>query len=300
MDTFPFHYAGNTSSLPAGTLDHYSCAPNTAEGGPEVVFRVSVPSSGFLSTAVYDGAGVDIDVHILSALDAQTCVHRGDLQARADVTAGYWYIVADTYVSGGVAQVGAFALDIGFTVPSSGPCEMEVGTMARVNDNGVHLAMPATGPMVMEAHLVTAGEPPPYPTTSTEELQAHYALSQAITGFVMYRQQVWAPLEGGTFYGAGIDSPTLFPTAHEAWYVNMYWTSAARPAKGTRMIVRDPSGGSRAVVVAAGYETGPGDLTSVGGTPEETHFYMHTGHLDPMKLGTAVDQTIPLGPRVCQ
>jgi hypothetical protein len=64
------------------------------------------------------------------------------------------------------------------------------------------------------------------------------------------------------------------------------------------MIVRDPSG-SRAVVVSAGYETGPGDLDYVGGTPEESHFYLRTGHLDTLTLGIATDQTLPLGPRVC-
>ena len=32
--------------------------------------------------------------------------------------------------------------------------------------------------------------------TATDELQAHYDLSQTTTGLVMYRTQVWAPLEG--------------------------------------------------------------------------------------------------------
>jgi len=115
----------------------------------------------------------------------------------------------------------------------------------------------------------------------------------------MYRTQQWAPLEGGSFYGAGIGDPSAFPALDEGWYVNMYWTSAARPAKGTRMILKDPNG-NRAVVVAAGYETGPGNLSYVGGTPEESHFYMGTTHLDTMTLGIATDQGLPLGPRLCQ
>jgi hypothetical protein len=245
---------------------------------------------------VYESSGVDVDVHILSALDDQACLSRGNLHAKADVTPGTYYVVIDTY--GGQANAGGYQLDIGFIEPSQGACGMQTGTMPRVNDNGNSLAMPATGMMVMEAHLVTQGEPPPYPTSFTDELTAHYALSQMTTGFVMHRSQVWAPLEGGTFYGAGIGSPTAFPVLHEGWYVNMYWTSAGRPAKGTRMIVRIP-GTSRAVVVAAGYETGPGDLSRVGGTPEETHFYMGTSHLGTMQLGIATDQTLPFGPRVC-
>jgi hypothetical protein len=203
----------------------YACAPDTDESGPEIVYRVSVPAAGFLSAAVYDGDGVDIDVQILSALDPAACLDRGDLHAASDVAAGQYWVIADSF--DGAAQAGAYRIDIGFVVPSAGPCGMEVGEMARVGDGGVPLAMPATGPIVKEAHLVTADEPPPYPTTATEELGAHAALSQSVTGFVMHRGEVWAPLEGGDFYGAGIGDPSAFPTLHEGWYVNMYWTPAA-------------------------------------------------------------------------
>ncbi len=300
VTSFPFTDSRDTSSEGESTLDGYSCLPNVDESGPEILYRVTVPAAGFLSAAVYEAGSADIDVHILSALDAATCLDRGNVHARADVTAGDVWIVADTYASGGQPQVGAFQIDIGFVVPSVGPCDMEVGEMARVNDGGNHLAMPATGPMVLEAHLVTQEEPAPYPSTSTDELAEHYVLSQDMTEFIMHRSQVWAPLEGGTFYGCGIGSPDDFPVLHEAWYVNMYWTAQSRPAKGTRMILRDPNGGSRAVVVAAGYETGPGNLAHIGGTPEEPHFYLGTGHLDDLQLGIAADQALPFGPRICQ
>ena len=305
VDTFPFHDARDTSAEGSNAIAAYACAADLDESGPEILYRVTVPADGFLSAAVYGAAAVDVDVHVLSALDPSApdgadCLDRGDEHARADVTKGYAWIVVDTFVAGGAPAAGAFDLDIGFLEPSKGPCGMETGEMPRMNDGGNALAMPATGPIVIEAHLVTQEEPPPYPTTSTEELADHYALSQAKTGLVMHRGQVWAPLEGGSFYGAGIGSPTDFPVVDEGWYVNMFWTAAARPSKGTRMILRDPNGGTRAVVVAAGYETGPGDLSYVGGTPEETHFYMGTQHQSPMQLGIATDQTLPFGPRVCQ
>lgn len=298
VDRFPYTNTNDTTTSPRSTFDRYDCAASSDESGNEVIYRVEVPASGFLSAAVFEGAGVDVDVHILSALDSQACVSRGNLQAKADVTPGTWFVVVDTYVSAGVPQAGSYRVDIGFIRPSEGACGLATGLMPRVNDNGNTLAMPATGKIVLEAHLVTQAEPMPYPTTFTEELEAHGALSQAATGLVMHRQQPWAPLEGGTFYGAGIGSPTLFPVVHEGWYVNMYWTSAARPARGTRMILRQP-GSSRAVVVAAGYETGPGDLTWVGGTPEETHFYLSTTHGSVLTLGIATDQSLPFGPRVC-
>jgi hypothetical protein len=115
----------------------------------------------------------------------------------------------------------------------------------------------------------------------------------------MHRGELWAPLEGGDFFGAGIGDPADLPTLDEGWYVNMYWTAAARPPKGTRMILRRSDDPTRAVVVAAGYETGPSDLTRIGGTTEETHYYLGTDHDAVLELGIATDQSLPLGPRVC-
>ena len=296
VSTFPFGEDRDTSLSTRSSLDHYSCGSTVNESGPEIVYQVTVPTSGFLSAAVQEQAGVDVDVQLLSSLDALACLARGNFHAHADVGPGVYYVVIDTY--GGIANAGAFHVDIGFTVPSQGACAMNTGTMARVGDLGTHLAMPATGNVVLEAHLVTQEEPAPFPSTQTEFLARHEALSQSRTGFVMHRNQPWAPLEGGTFYGCGIGLPSAFPVEHEAWYVNMYWTSADRPAKGTRMILRIP-GTSRAVVVAAGYETGPGDLAKIGGTPEETHYYLGPNTVQ-WTLGIATDQTLPYGPRVCQ
>jgi hypothetical protein len=307
VDTFPFTDAGDTAALPPRRLDRYACAPGTDESGPEAVYRVHALTAGFLSAAVYDESGVDVDVHILAASGADSdpdpdparCLDRGDRHARADVEAGLTWVVVDTYVRDGTPLAGPFRVDIGFLRPSQGPCTDAPRDLPRVGDGGLPLALPATGPIVLEAHLVTADEPPPYPSTPTEELAGHYALSQSRSGLVMHRRQTWAPLEGGTFYGAGTGSPTLLPVEHEAWYVNMYWTREARPPRGTRMILREPGGGPRAVVVAAGYETGPGNLAHIGGTPEETHFYMGTTHLDPMVIGFAADQGLAVGPRHC-
>jgi len=296
--TFSFSHDGNTAALPPGKLTAYSCKPSADESGPEQIYRVEVTGPAFLSAVVYPEAGVDVDVHILSALSAASCLDRGDDTAKSDVNTGVYFVVVDTYVSGGKALAGKYRVDIGLIAPSAGPCAMQTGTLARVKDGGKLLAMPATGPVVVEAHLVTQEEPPPYPTTATQELAAHKLLSQKKTGLVMKRTQVWAPLEGGGFYGAGIGSPTKFPVLDEGWYVNMYWTAAARPKAGTRMILRLPQS-KRAVVVAAGYETGPGNLAHIGGTPEESHFYLGTGHLSILQLGFAVDNALPLGPRMC-
>jgi len=304
VSTFPFTDERDTSADGVSNIDVYDCA-TTDESGAEIYYRIDIPSDGFLSVAVYDGDGVDIDVHILTDLDpaapkGATCVDRGDTQAKADVKAGHAWVVADSWANATQAFPGAYKIDIGFIPVVTGDCALETGSMPRVGDGGNSLAMPATGPVVMEAHLVTQAEPMPYPMTETEELTEHFALSQKATNMVLHRTQVWAPMEGGSFFGAGIGDPAAFPVVDEGWYVNMYWTAAARPPKGTRMILQKGDDLSRAVVVAAGYETGPGDLSSIGGTPEETHYYLGTEHHSVMKLGIATDQTLPLGPRRCK
>ena len=76
----------------------------------------------------------------------------------------------------------------------------------------------------------------------------------------------------------------------------MYWRD--RPAGGTRMIVKNPGNG-RAVVVSAGWETGPGSNTAIAGVTEEVHHWLGTQHRDTLQIGFAVDDTLPLGPIDC-
>jgi hypothetical protein len=304
VDSFPFTDERDTSTEGTAAIDSYACSPTTDEGGPEILYRVTVPADGFLSVAVYDGDGVDIDVHVLadldpSAPDGSSCIDRGDLSARADVEAGTAWIVADTWVGQSGPLPGAFRIDIGFVPFSEGPCEMLSGSIDRVGDGGMPLAMPATGPVVRQPHLVTQEEPAPFPTSTTDELAEHFELSQARTGLVMVREDEWTPLEGADFYGAGIGDPADVPVEDEGWFVTMYWTPASRPPRGTRMILRRPDNPTHAVVVAAGYDTGPADLSRVGGASEEAFFVLRSAHDDAMELGFAADPSLPLGPRRC-
>ncbi len=63
------------------------------------------------------------------------------------------------------------------------------------------------------------------------------------------------------------------------------------------MILRNPSNG-RAVVASAGWETGPGSNSFVGGATEEVHHWLQHSS-GPLEIGLAVDQTLPLGPIDC-
>lgn len=309
VDAFPYADQRSTADSDFTYVDAYACAPSTDESGSEWWYRVDVPEAGLLTAAIdeIDGDGIDVDVHLLDAPDPDACLDRDHAAVTAWVDAGSYYVVIDTFVSGGVPQDGPYTLDIQFSAGSGGDCalvptdvEMFWSSCAVpdcfTSGGDVFLATPTTGPVVKEAHLVTVDDAfgGGWPTSFTDGIDAHYALSEAATGYAMDRREPWAPAgEGGSRYGQAAYYVPL-PVEDEAWYVNMYWRQ--RPAPGTRMLL---SANGRTVVAAAGYETGPGSNTAVAGASEEIHHYLGTSHLSEITLGFAADQALPLGPIDC-
>ncbi len=116
---FPYTHSATTTGASSDQLDGYSCSPSTNESGPEVIYRVDVPADGFLALELPEaqlGPGVDIDVHLLQELDAGTCLDRGHWRAGALLTAGRYWVIADTWVEdGGPAHDGSYTLTFGLT-----------------------------------------------------------------------------------------------------------------------------------------------------------------------------------------
>ena len=115
IDALPYAVAGTTVGA-ASTIERYDCADTLDESGGEVVYAFSLPLAARVSAWVEgDDDVVDIDVHLLSGLDvqagiAQGCVARGNRIAEAELDAGAYYVVVDTY--DGAAQAGAFVLHL--------------------------------------------------------------------------------------------------------------------------------------------------------------------------------------------
>ena len=318
VTALPFTDARDTRNFTTRQLDGYSCSPATAEGGPEVYYRLDLAEAVVLRARVDEdnSAGVDVDIHVLDAPQADACLARGHVALTVALPAGTHWLVVDTFVSSGQEQAGPYVLHLeGLTLPQVN-CATEDRELAMYwpdcapgmdgcyrgpDSNGVTrtwLHTPATGPVVLEAHLVTQQESfsTTWPTSFTDGIANHYMLSQQATGYTMARDQPWAPAgEGGSEYGQG--SGGRPPVLDEAWYINMYWRN--RPAGGTRMIIRNPANG-RAVVAAAGWETGPGANSRIGGASEEIHDHLGTLHLSTLTFAFAADQTLPLGPVACQ
>lgn len=100
-------------------VDRYACQPNTDESGPERLYKVVLPHAGFLAVEVmFEGVGVDVDVHLLLENDPQTCMDRGNYAAGAYLEAGTYWLVADTWVnSEGTEFPGQFELSVNLTRP---------------------------------------------------------------------------------------------------------------------------------------------------------------------------------------
>ena len=113
VNSFPFSDSNTTAGSGHTNLDSYSCSPGSDESGPEHLYRVTLPTQGFLSATLdHTDPGVDVDLHVLSSDDASTCWDRGDTKAGALLEAGTWYVVADTYGGG---SGGGYEVTLGFT-----------------------------------------------------------------------------------------------------------------------------------------------------------------------------------------
>ena len=81
IEDFP-HSLSTTAARDRSRIDSYGCAPATDESGPEVVYQFSIQERGLVTADVLgDGAGVDIDLHLLRSVStigrqAQDCLVR--------------------------------------------------------------------------------------------------------------------------------------------------------------------------------------------------------------------------------
>ena len=272
----------------------YSCASDKSEGGPERAYVFKVDEPGTIIAGVTEPSGGDVDVHILSALDANSCLARGDIGANAHVDAGIYYVVVDTFGDSGKA--GSYNLKITF-LPDSGKCGL-VPTKITHKKVG-EMQLPITGRVVKEAHMMTDHDwslHGRWPTSFTEFLAEHRAYSAKWTGINDGNE--WCPKdEGGCQYGQGATSNPV-PWKAEAWYVCMYWVNGTKPEPGTRFLVVNPQTG-KTVVTAAGYETGPGDANTIGGAVYEIHYTLGTDHMSTLTYGQMKDQSLEYGPIDC-
>ncbi|MCA9521710.1 MAG: phosphodiester glycosidase family protein [Myxococcales bacterium] len=119
VTSFPFVHDHDTNLGQSSQFQRYSCAPTTGEEGPEVVYQLSIPANGTLRIDVVDSVGVDVDIQLLGSLalvdgTASDCLARHDSGFSRDVQAGTYFVVADSYSTGGTSYQGPYTLAIEF------------------------------------------------------------------------------------------------------------------------------------------------------------------------------------------
>jgi hypothetical protein len=299
IEAFPFEHSYDTSASTSSAYDGYGCAAGIGEAGPEVFYLFELGRPGTLVVMLDDGGdvGADVDIHLLDDLDPGACLARAHIGLSRHLEPGTYFLVADSFSNAaGDVFAGPYTLYAHF-LPDDGNCAMRAEPLRRIGDDQP-LPMPATGEVVKEAHLVTIEEftDGSWPQSFTDGIEHHYALSQDASGYVMDRAEPWCPCcEPANDYGQG--SSARPPPEAEAFYLCMRWAEA--PPLGQRYLVFDGRSG-KAVVAAAGYENGPGDLGRIGGACEEIHHHLGSGHLSVLTFGVAVDQTLHYGPIECQ
>jgi spore germination protein YaaH len=123
IDVLPFHDARSTADGPSHYFNYYDCAPDVPEYGREWVYRFDACTPGTVAATVTAPAGVDPDLHLLSAPFQDACLARAHTDLSASVEPGRFLLVVDTYVDDAVELEGAYELEVDF-IPAAGstPC----------------------------------------------------------------------------------------------------------------------------------------------------------------------------------
>ena len=118
IEGFPYIHSSTTAARDRSRIDNYGCAPATDESGPEVVYQFSIQERGVVTADVLgDGAGVDIDLHLLRSVStigrqAQDCLVRHNRRLSETLEQGTYFLIVDTY--NGDAQAGDYRLSLKF------------------------------------------------------------------------------------------------------------------------------------------------------------------------------------------
>jgi hypothetical protein len=116
--TLPFTDAASTVDAPDDTVTAYDCAPDTREAGPGRWYAFTLDAPREVRIEVSDGAGVDVDVHLLRDPRvedglARGCVDRDDTHLVRTLDAGTWWVAVDTWAaSDGTEYPGDYRLSL--------------------------------------------------------------------------------------------------------------------------------------------------------------------------------------------
>ncbi|MFN3197165.1 MAG: SGNH/GDSL hydrolase family protein [Bradymonadia bacterium] len=113
VTTLPFTHLSDTTEG-ARRIDRYTgCNANQDESGPEQVYRLDLARETTIKVMVFDRDDIDVDLHLLDDTgEAAGCLQRDHQEMEASLAPGSWFLVVDSFVSGGEEQSGEYMLTI--------------------------------------------------------------------------------------------------------------------------------------------------------------------------------------------
>ncbi|MGC4121129.1 MAG: SUMF1/EgtB/PvdO family nonheme iron enzyme [Myxococcales bacterium] len=157
----PASISGDTAASTVDVADHYApCAPTTNESGPEIVYVLTVTERGTLTLAVDDASGdsIDVDVHLLTAADANACVARNNVTLSQVVDAGTYWIAVDSWFNGTQPLAGPFVLDLAFTPAPSSDCPAGMAPVGTATCMDLYEAPNVAGGLPLVMYSFNEGE----------------------------------------------------------------------------------------------------------------------------------------------
>lgn len=115
--TFPFRHNGDTANATETHYDSYGCSPGTDERGPEIHYRIELPSPSLLRATIEESDGVDVDLHLLRSGDPDDCLERANTELEWPLAAGTHRLVVDTYFDDH-PRSGAYTLHVELETPA--------------------------------------------------------------------------------------------------------------------------------------------------------------------------------------
>jgi len=175
------------------------------------------------------------------------------------------------------------------------------------------IELPAKGQFAQESHYVTTNDrfnnERLFANAVTENIDRHLLVGYhiykefdpAITQAALYEEtweKEWTPAESGSIGQGSIgerQKSLLYPET-ELWLMTMMWAKGERPEVGTKYVVW---ANGKAVVVVAGFETGPRYERYLGGLTPEVHHWLGTDAYSEINVAYLKDQTLAAGPIKC-
>ncbi len=112
IDELPFSDLRNTLLSSYRDIDEYpGCSATQDESGPELYYELDLAFRTTVRAMVFDRGDVDIDIHLLDESGTgEGCLERDHNAVVADLDAGIYYLVVDTFVSSGEELAGEYLL----------------------------------------------------------------------------------------------------------------------------------------------------------------------------------------------